>query len=159
MTAGANGPRLDALLRQMSHSGGPPSKKPKVGKRLLKKTIRTFKNFPTLRRRDYSSSFSKVQMCAKSNPLKDKSAQWCRAKNPKFSSAAVFFILSSFLSTPHFFCWKAYDLCSLESSIGLLAAFDKRPVILPRFLILSWDGDQVCKSEQGVVDSSLGKKK
>ena len=103
MTAGANGPRLDALLRQMSHSGGPPSKKPKVGKRLLKKTIRTFKNFPTLRRRDYSSSFSKVQMCAKSNPLKDKSAQWCRAKNPKFSSA-VFFILSPFLSTSHFFC-------------------------------------------------------
>ena len=104
MTAGANGPRLDALLRQMSHSGGPPSKKPKVGKRLLKKTIRTFKNFPTLRRRDYSSSFSKVQMCAKSNPLKDKSAQWCRAKNPKFSSALSSSSSSSFLSTPHFFC-------------------------------------------------------
>ena len=30
MTAGANGPRLDALLRQMAQ--GPPSKKPKVGK-------------------------------------------------------------------------------------------------------------------------------
>ena len=45
MTAGANGPRLDALLRQMSHSGGPPSKKPKVGKRLLKKLYARLKTF------------------------------------------------------------------------------------------------------------------
>lgn len=80
MTAGANGPRLDALLRQMSQGGGPPSKKPKVGNNILLKTL----NFPTAiqRERDYSSSFSKVQMCAKSNPLKDKSAQWMSSEKP-----------------------------------------------------------------------------
>ena len=60
-------------------------------------------------------------------------------------------------------------ICSLESMqyykcIGLLAARVTKGLFfyytVAVFLFcLSWDGDQVCKSEQGVVDSSLGKKK
>ena len=99
MTAGANGPRLDALLRQMSQ-GGPPSKKPKVGNNL--------RVFP----RDYSSSFSKVlQMCAKSNPLRDKSAVVMSRLKISLKKEKELFILSKMCRLRIFFS------LSLESRI------------------------------------------